>query len=149
MKTSGTARTVAARGSHTPPPLAAHGSTRRREIKPETGGQKWLSPLFSSLPAVTTTAICRKEKHTQTAVDFNFFLSVTDLLLCRSVLCFLSLLCHGRVCCRGDEGSCSVLWRRGKAALVPNDCGRRTVVGGRSAPMNEASSRAGWKEWRW
>jgi hypothetical protein len=32
---------------------------------------------------------------------------------------------------------------------VPNDCGRRTVVGGRSAPMNEASSRAGWKEWRW
>jgi hypothetical protein len=36
------------------------------------GGQKWLSPLFSSLPAVTTTAICRTEKHTQTAIDFNF-----------------------------------------------------------------------------
>jgi hypothetical protein len=63
---------VAARGSHAPPPLAARGPTRRREIKPETGGQKWLSPLFSSSPAVTTTAICRTEKHTQTAVDFNF-----------------------------------------------------------------------------
>jgi hypothetical protein len=41
VKTSGTARTVAARGSHAPPPLAA------REIKPETGGPEMaFSPLL-------------------------------------------------------------------------------------------------------
>jgi len=47
VKTSGTARTVAARGSHAPPPLAARGPTRRREIKPETGGPEMaFSPLL-------------------------------------------------------------------------------------------------------
>ena len=43
VKTSGTTRTVAARGSHPPPPLATRGSTRRREIKPETEGPEMAS----------------------------------------------------------------------------------------------------------
>jgi len=46
VKTSGTARTVVARGSHAPPPLAARGPTRCREIKPETAYILAFSPLL-------------------------------------------------------------------------------------------------------
>ena len=73
VKTSGTARTVAVRGSHAPPPLAARGSTRRRENNPETGGSASTSSLLPFLTGGENGVTC-KAKQKPHPVDFTFSL---------------------------------------------------------------------------
>jgi len=101
---------VAARGSHAPPALA------RAAVKSnqKQGGQKWLSPLFSSLPAATTPLPAKHPKRNKQVCFSLVFRSASlpfpfsnlvrsgslDLLHCRSVSFGhpLLLLCFGRRC---------------------------------------------------
>jgi hypothetical protein len=111
VKTSGTARTVAARGSHAPPPLAA------REIKPETGGPEMaFSPLLF-LAGGDNAVTCKTTKRNK-QVCFNLvFRSASlpfpfsnlvrsgslDLLHCRSVSFGHPLLLLCSMCWSGKE----------------------------------------------
>ena len=73
------AGTVAAHGSHAPPPLAAHGFMHHRKKPEETRGSEHLPPFFLSSSLVTNTFTCKSRKIHKT-IGFNFFFPFLVLL---------------------------------------------------------------------
>jgi hypothetical protein len=81
--------TVAVRGSHTPPPLTASGTTCRHRLRQEIGGSKTASSLFSSVSML---------------LFFLYSLASLFLLLFLMVMVLLSMVAQGSSCGGDEEG---------------------------------------------
>jgi hypothetical protein len=73
-------KTVAAHLLYAPPPLAARGSTCRRQKNQASRGQSRLAPLFTFLPTVRIIITCNKRKMYKQLI-LIFFFSFSDLVL--------------------------------------------------------------------
>ena len=109
------AGTVAAHGSHAPPPLAARGFMHHHKKPEETRGSEHLPPFFLSSSVVTNTVTYKSRKIHKT-VGFNFFFPFLVLLstlfpffqICFTTDLFLGFALFSLASGSWDCGSCCV-----------------------------------------